>query len=848
MPYRINGFGTGYYGKANIHRLRAQCEHCNQIGVLESYDTTLFITGLYVPLIPIGGKRILESCPSCTTHRAVPLSSWNKSKEEHKADLVEKLQANPNDKEALKKALGVSIAYQDHGLFELLHESIIGDRTDDADIQYTLGQAHRFFGEPAQAADAYRRSLTVRNNPEVHEELALLLLGMKNPKEAEKHIEHLLTEPNKEKLWLPYNLVVGYQAEGMHQEAAQVLDKVEQLYPDTAKDKDWTKLRTIATKYQNSQKKVGSPLQLSAGSSTNEKGSAFANRIPLLIFPLLLVGFAIWHACMALYIANNRTIHVVGALATPYQVSLNGQEITLSPYQVTTVVLPEGDISIEAGKGAPAGVAGKVHFETSFWTRPYVSPVLVINPDRLVIFYVETGVYSNPPGQNPPPDYFVNNNEYFFSEIDFPFAFLPDTLQAKKNQTLRRKALNIVKSPSAAARADIVTETAGAAGFSEYTMRWLESDLDNPLLLRAVTQSMPRDKALEFYKARLFEKPIRIEWHRAYQDLYLQDGKDDTIKPEYKKLVTDSGRDPATLYLLARISSRPEALVLLNEAVNSGKPAPLAHYSLGYHYLCEGKFQEAAKEMDQAKELIATSPIYAQIAMDAYLAAKQFEAIYKLLDSPNNHFTSPLANHLQRYYFRLIEGNFVGADETKKALLIAAGNPKSGLERASIDLGINFRNAQARGDIQKYLQIGQTNPGTVSKLRMAILSANVEEAINLLGKEASNSNADQVSDKGLILLALPGDNHPKAKELKSTFLVEMGKRRDEQELRDIMSKKAPFDMEKIRKSLIHPNEKRVLLYLTAKWLPDHAKELRELAAQLNYQKDEVALCLKKLTP
>ncbi len=844
MPYRINGFGTGYYGKANIHRLRAQCEHCNQIGVLESYDTTLFITGLYVPLIPIGGKRILESCPSCTTHRAVPLSSWNKSKEEHKADLVEKLQANPNDKEALKKALGVSIAYQDHGLFELLHESIIGDRTDDADIQYTLGQAHRFFGEPAQAADAYRRSLTVRNNPEVHEELALLLLGMKNPKEAEKHIEHLLTEPNKEKLWLPYNLVVGYQAEGMHQEAAQVLDKVEQLYPDTAKDKDWTKLRTIATKYQNSQKKVGSPLQLSAGSSTNEKGSAFANRIPLLIFPLLLVGFAIWHACMALYIANNRTIHVVGALATPYQVSLNGQEITLSPYQVTTVVLPEGDISIEAGKGAPAGVAGSVHFETSFWTRPYLSPVLVINPDRLAIFCVQTVVYSaNPGGDNPPSEFFANSADYIFSGIDFPFASLPQTIHQKKSQTARRKAVNVFPFPPFIGRLGLIAQVAGAEQITSYLQRWLEAEPGNQMVLGLAIRTMPTDKALELLNGRLSEKPLRVDWHRAYQDLKQQEKQDATLQQEYVKLAADSGRDPAALYLLARISNHDQAIALLNEAVKSGKPASLAHYSLGYHLLCEGKFQEAAKEMDQAGDLMDGVSAYSHFALDTYLAAKRFDAIYKILDAAKSDPSRSMDVLFQRYQYQMIEGNLPGAAETRKSITIAVTSPTSFVDRPEAESRLNTIDAIVNGDVGRLLQFKRSSPEKRPSIILALLGGKLDVAINLLPEKAG-PNDETLPFKTLILLALP-ENHPKAEALKTSFLETLGKRPDERELKDILSKKIPFSMEKMRQAVLSPGHKSAVLYLAAKWFPEHAKELRDLAAKLNFQKDEFALCLKK---
>jgi hypothetical protein len=45
MPYTLNGFGTRYYGK-------------RELAEDGSYITTLWITGLYVPILPLGSYRI----------------------------------------------------------------------------------------------------------------------------------------------------------------------------------------------------------------------------------------------------------------------------------------------------------------------------------------------------------------------------------------------------------------------------------------------------------------------------------------------------------------------------------------------------------------------------------------------------------------------------------------------------------------------------------------------------------------------------------------------------------------------------------------------------------------------
>jgi hypothetical protein len=46
MPYTLNGFGTRYYGK-------------REPGADGSYITSLWVTALYLPLVPLGSYRVL---------------------------------------------------------------------------------------------------------------------------------------------------------------------------------------------------------------------------------------------------------------------------------------------------------------------------------------------------------------------------------------------------------------------------------------------------------------------------------------------------------------------------------------------------------------------------------------------------------------------------------------------------------------------------------------------------------------------------------------------------------------------------------------------------------------------
>ena len=52
MPYTLNGVGTWYYGKRNVHRLRNVCSQCSAVGDLESIRERLIAT-----LVSLSGDR-----------------------------------------------------------------------------------------------------------------------------------------------------------------------------------------------------------------------------------------------------------------------------------------------------------------------------------------------------------------------------------------------------------------------------------------------------------------------------------------------------------------------------------------------------------------------------------------------------------------------------------------------------------------------------------------------------------------------------------------------------------------------------------------------------------------------
>src|SRR5947209_7712933 len=164
MPTVHDGIGTWYYGKRRILRRKGLCAFCNRVGDLESYDTTLYFVVLFVPLFPLGRKRVFEQCAHCKAHRVLSLKKWEALKDQH---------------------------------------------------------------------------------------LALVLLKQSRPEAAAALLRHVLDEQLRDEAGLLYLLVEGYQAEGLHREALDLMDRRDAAFPDFAESKGWKKQRQTSLRYQD---------------------------------------------------------------------------------------------------------------------------------------------------------------------------------------------------------------------------------------------------------------------------------------------------------------------------------------------------------------------------------------------------------------------------------------------------------------------------------------------------------------------------------------------------------------------------------------------------------------------
>ena len=101
MPSTVNGIGTRYAGKKNLERFTGRCEFCRNVAELQNYETMLSVCILFIPIIPLGRKQILNDCQRCRRHRVTSLAKWREIKSNSIESSLAALAQQPNDPDAV---------------------------------------------------------------------------------------------------------------------------------------------------------------------------------------------------------------------------------------------------------------------------------------------------------------------------------------------------------------------------------------------------------------------------------------------------------------------------------------------------------------------------------------------------------------------------------------------------------------------------------------------------------------------------------------------------------------------------------------------------------------------------
>jgi tetratricopeptide (TPR) repeat protein len=836
MPHVINGIGTWNYGKERVHCIKATCEFCHSMGELSSYDTTLYFVFVFIPILPLKKNRVLNECPRCRRFRSLSVKEWDRAKKTAMNETLAKLAEKPNDNEVLGAALLTACHFQDEQLFERI-AVLAKSETEDPKLQHLLGETYGYFSRRAEADEAFNHALRNSPTPEIRRPAAMNAVRMGDLNRAAMLLSFVVQDRVADSLPHLQVVIDSMQSQGMHEEALALMDQRDEAFSECANDKSLQKARKQSSKYLGTGKKLQTYNLIDSQRSGTSAGSPRISRLLRFTLPILLTVAAAAFGGYSFWLGNNRPVYLVNGTSAPYRVQVHGTDHDLPPGQAVKVRVPEGDVTVESADYAPVTAT----LQDGFWSRPFAGSVAIFNPDRVAVIEEETATYStNPQNVNPPSNFQIGKGYYSLKTPDYLFEPLPAQLKVKGSTTMTKTRIGISSGLTPIQYVALTLRTADQAEKVAILKSLCQAFPAELMFLQMAAFTLSPAELESFLKPGLALRPLRMEWHRMYQTHLERTRPDADLVPEYTR-INDELKSGDSKYLLARILPDAEKSdAMMKEAAAASPPSAYAFFSLGNRAQAQADYKEGVKYANKACEAKPNNQMFEHARFEALWANRDYDACQELAARMASQGNIP-------YYERTLIR--IGVAKNDPALIQSArtaSNRPGVVQDPQFGLQLSIAEAVVRGNAKAYSRLMASLPterNLGSELFLALLDNKLAAAERLC-------ESDQVAScYALTSLALrKAGDAGKADAMAAKYIQYLASQgRDERDLAAMLEGKKPFVLKTALTSNIFPDEKRLVLLILAAKFPEHAAELRSLAAKLDVQRDEVSLVLKNLS-
>ena len=224
MPTTVNGIGTHYYGRKNRTVRTAPCHSCKRMGPLESYDTRLWFVVVFIPIIPLGRKRIIDKCSSCTRHYAVNADQYEQNKQLQVSGALDRFRREPSPESALS-VHALLLGFHDREQAAQFRAAVREQFPSDAELFAGVAAQLDHASEFKEAAEFYEAAWKLQPDlPEARAGVAGRKMANGELDEARKLLDYLETPGAGQHYALgPLDVLSGYyQRQGRHEEALSI--------------------------------------------------------------------------------------------------------------------------------------------------------------------------------------------------------------------------------------------------------------------------------------------------------------------------------------------------------------------------------------------------------------------------------------------------------------------------------------------------------------------------------------------------------------------------------------------------------------------------------------------------
>lgn len=626
MPSTINGIGTSYLGKKNLEVREGLCQHCGKEAKLSSYDTRLFFVVVFIPVVPLGKKRVFEQCSRCTYHRAMPLGEYEELTTETLSELEAEHRRKPEDAEAAIAFNSALFEFNQAERAQSHLEELLRTFPDEARVQFYGAAMREQEGRSEEAKRLFDRAYDLDPNDPVIVRAKVIGLVEEGALSQARSLQRQQRREDRD-LGVTILIARAYQERADHMAAMEIFREVVNEVPEVAQDKEIRKM------VRASEKAMGQ----SSATLLPRRRLAWGRWATAAVVLAAVIGGGYAYN---LYRKDHHELHVVNGYPGELRVVIDGeQEVLFNGAGRQTVRIGEGEHS--ATVSGPLSEEIPFTIRAGFFERFGSDAVWVLVPGGLGVLAWEETVYtSGPPDQSYEPPIKLHGGTSFlrFDDIDYPFADFPESIEmsSSTSRVTKRRLGELVGDPE-----EVMAWFfgLGVAGDSlDYLERWIELRPSDQLALyygSAALVAGETERAAAFLQPRLTVEPVNIEWHRSYQHLLESTaGGSERLLAEYGKLLREHPQSSDLVYLRGRIDPDPRRALALHERALALDPRNLrAIGARGFIHMALGDFRSAVDALRPAKTLDTDDGDVYGLYLDALFAAGETGALSRILAS-----------------------------------------------------------------------------------------------------------------------------------------------------------------------------------------------------------------------